>query len=572
MLAYFRMWALAAGFTGPSSQDALAAHSFLLPQHLRQRGIAADGRDMERVIAQLESGKPISIGMLGASVGQNAGCISQPGRRCMNYRGVDPVGLVWGKPAVRPFKGFLVRWFELLNATWPHRDHVLLNGARDATPISATLPCMHGFLPPGVDVVFIDVGSMASDMLHSFRQAAIEEVVRQLASLRPRPAVVFVTVALWCTCKPFCRRFGAFATKLPNVERFALHPDHKARRIDPLVEDVCRRYGVSCLSMRAALEDSVQAKAPGFSFEEVAGDCLHPVHGTKGVDYVTDVVVHWTQQARSAFRAKHGSGGRASAEAVSTALANLTASLPEPASEHANKYPNKGRSPKACYLLEGRGSRGTSNGQRLLSVPWHTAHCPAKRFDAARGEQTVTCRQSAEKCAGATARALACSEWDGDEPCPKGLTPGWAPRVWLFCSTALGGAGKESPGVLAIRPGATLFLPLDLPHATATGSTALEARLVHLVSYVGMGVVRVLCLNGCTCDEQRLDAHSVSDTRNVSVFREARFELTGHGHQCLLALRVSHETSSNGHKFKVRQISVSHLKPAGLNKGATRGA
>ena len=70
----------------------------------------------------------------------------------------------------------------------------------------------------------------------------------------------------------------------------------------------------------------------------------------------------------------------------------------------------------------------------------------------------------------------------------------------------------------------------------------------------------MLCLNGCTCDEQRLDAHSVSDTRNVSVFREARFEMIGHGHQCLLALRVSHETSSNGHKFKVRQISVSHLK------------
>ena len=105
------MWLLCTvGYTGSSSQDALAAHSFLLPQHLRQRGIAADGRDMERVIAQLESGKPISIGMLGASVGQNAGCISQPGRRCMNYRGVDPVGLVWGKPAVRPFKGFLVTW------------------------------------------------------------------------------------------------------------------------------------------------------------------------------------------------------------------------------------------------------------------------------------------------------------------------------------------------------------------------------------------------------------------------------------------------------------------------------
>lgn len=67
----------------------------------------------------------------------------QPGQRCMNYHGESNVTLVWGHPRSRPFKGFLVRWFEWLNATWPHAEHRLVNNGRDAQPIWALLPCIY---------------------------------------------------------------------------------------------------------------------------------------------------------------------------------------------------------------------------------------------------------------------------------------------------------------------------------------------------------------------------------------------------------------------------------------------
>ena len=109
-----------------------------------------------------------------------------------------------------------------------------------------------------------------------------------------------------------------------------------------------------------------------------------------------------------------------------------------------------------------------------------------------------------------------------------------------------------------MAPDATLFVPLELPLSAASGQTALTVKLLYLTSYEGMGTAQLQCIgHTCSCDEQRLDAHSTSDTRNVSVYREARFEAIGRGHQCLLAVRLSRATSSGGHKFKVRQVTVS---------------
>ena len=108
---------------------------------------------------------------------------------------------------------------------------------------------------------------------------------------------------------------------------------------------------------------------------------------------------------------------------------------------------------------------------------------------------------------------------------------------------------------------------------------ARQLRLEHLVSYEGMGVVRLECLGGCACSPQRIDAHRTSHIRNVSVFDNFRFAATKAVPQptplsvapveasgaaaagCELTLTVLEETSSQAHKFKVRSVTVTSAPP-----------
>ena len=89
--------------------------------------------------------------------------------------------------------------------------------------------------------------------------------------------------------------------------------------------------------------------------------------------------------------------------------------------------------------------------------------------------------------------------------------------------------------------------------------------LQYLVSWRWMGVARIRCNSGCTCDEQDLDAHRIHrDQSNVTVFTEHRFELAADAPggsseaqtACGLSLSVLPETSSGGHVFKVRDLVI----------------
>ena len=65
------------------------------------------------------------------------------------------------------------------------------------------------------------------------------------------------------------------------------------------------------------------------------------------------------------------------------------------------------------------------------------------------------------------------------------------------------------------------------------------------------------------CERACLDAHATSAVRNVSVFRDAQFNATARGQQCLLGVRVSRETSSGGHKvqFPAKYVIVTSTRP-----------
>ena len=81
-------------------------HAPLLSNATLDRSIRVLGSpaSLDPLFRRLASGLPITLGVLGASVGQNAGCLDQPGKRCMGYSGIGhrPKGWAVLDDALRP--------------------------------------------------------------------------------------------------------------------------------------------------------------------------------------------------------------------------------------------------------------------------------------------------------------------------------------------------------------------------------------------------------------------------------------------------------------------------------------
>ena len=71
-----------------SSLPTFAPHDFLLDERTRDLGVQRLGSDAGSFIGKLDRGEPVTVVILGASVAENGGCISQPLKRCMNSNGL----------------------------------------------------------------------------------------------------------------------------------------------------------------------------------------------------------------------------------------------------------------------------------------------------------------------------------------------------------------------------------------------------------------------------------------------------------------------------------------------------
>ena len=404
-----------------TSSPGVANHSFSLREADLLRGVQTMGRS-SAFLAKLQAGEPVSIGVLGASVAENGGCFTQPHKRCMSMNGRAPVALAWGTPHHRPFKGFLVRWFEWLNSTWPNRRHVLKNGGRDANSLVTIAPCLSSHLPASVDVVILEVGSM----FVTNTPATIEIILRQLASRRRPPLVIFVTIHLWCTFGGGKNKktLSYGLTSLPNRQYYYFDPPpgqltsqptsqvegcfkrthaqggpckSASAELEAALPALCERYGAACLSQYSALLPGWLEGRTGFSPREIAGDCLHPVHGSLGTEYVTDLLIFWHQQAVMLARPPSGSGGSGSGGSGGGGLASTRSGVRHAAPGHRALpepiYPSNvaaaaGRS-AACYTLGhaalkgddaaqvGDGDDGPRSEDRNVLLSWRSTHCAA---------------------------------------------------------------------------------------------------------------------------------------------------------------------------------------------------
>lgn len=523
-----------------------------------------------------------SIALLGASVGQDGGCIGQPGKRCHDYSGRVRTHLPWPTPrgSNRRFAGFLVRFFNLVNGSWPSGAHRLTNGAADGTPPQSILDCLFSHLPRRLSLVILEFGSMA----RYISLPAVEALVRVLLSLRPQPSLVFLTVRELCRADKVA--FGA------KQRPFAANESTVWSRAEARFDALCERYDLSCLSYHRAISRGFYAHAPGFGYEQIAGDCLHPLSGTHGTEMMTDVLVHWLHAAIQAVDAD-------------TSALSAPKPLPTPYLDAAAVARAQGEARTArCYaLLEGGTGRKSLTYQRLNTVPWQTAFC-------ADGVGLTLPLHSAYGCSAEPQRLRCAALQRSSAPSAQ------LPRGWLYCFNAFkpdGTLGKKSPGVLGLVAGATIDLPVDsrlgddaangpigsgptpaaaapvgtnppasrvdgrtprtarsgdgvslaAPAGTGAGTGAgrhvslLTVKLTYLTSYEAMGRIKLRCLGGCRCATHILDAHRVTHSeRNASVYADHEFALRGASAGCVLRARILNETSSGGHKFKMRFLAL----------------
>ena len=600
----------------------------LLPPEVLKRSIThmASFESLRPLMEILHAGRAISMGVLGASVAQAGGCVSetQRGDRCFMHR----------------CSGSLARLFRTINTSFAHADHEMMSSALDATPAHMMLDCLLALLPRAPKLLVLEFGSMASSM----NEARTELLVRTLLELPSRPHLLFVTVREWCKASSMAKRakmhkpMDLWLQQTGGISNSSLH----ARQI--AVEDTitawCRRYDQSCLSYTAALMPQVVAAVPNFSIADVAGDCLHPHTGRHGADYLYEILHHWFRTAVETHVA-HTEGAelqarrrqRHSTSARPTSAARVK--LPRPVMPWAH-LGSRASSTDRCYAFGAPGHAGRHHRHgRALLTPWRTAFCPNST---ATGEEpgSYVLLEPAPSL-----EALGCADVGVEVLCPvsQGHRRGGAPstighklydsrasgaglrttpRVWVACSYALlaiqgpNGVpsyreGKKAEGAVALLPGAAIEFPVDIAPPTANrphqekdararvkdegtpisaddgGSLRACVKVKYLTSYEHMGMAVVQCVRDCSCSPRVVDAHAPTPQgeRNVSVYKQMSLSVssaqspregTGRGadhgvRQCWIRMRVLPNTSSGEHKFKVVLASVAVGRPCTREDG-----
>jgi hypothetical protein len=125
-----------------------------------QAGVMQAGyKQLFPLFDKLNSGKPITVAAFGTSISDTAGCW---------YSSIDKikqtVGLLRFPPKEQMRRctalkhGYLNRIMHMINSTWPHTDHVLVNLAiPGATPRGHSLrECLEDYLPAKSDLVIVE--------------------------------------------------------------------------------------------------------------------------------------------------------------------------------------------------------------------------------------------------------------------------------------------------------------------------------------------------------------------------------------------------------------------------------
>jgi len=527
--------------------------------------LLGDKDALGRLFGPLEAGEPMVLGIYGASIAQEGGCLDQPRKRCMNFSGRR-----------RSFeKGWAVRLLEHINRSWPHAGHRINNSALDAMGINAMGDCLLGHLPPRIHLMIFEFGSMAQ--INGAEAWHMEEALRLVLQMTPPPLVLMLSFHEWCTQKVQPRQLYSVGQKLGGFLSGYVYPDTPWARVEREVTRLCQHYGQACVSVKAGLDVQAYGDMPGFSVADLTGDdCLHPSDGRRGIELVSNLLTHWVDHARDVWGAKRPGrifravSGHPQRITPAQKLRESSALPLRPPLWRENEAP---RLPARCYTFR----TALAGRMGLQRVQWCSAQAGAYAESArpkgrGRGKEQMKPHNETAGCILGEHRLHCPAAIGQDDELYRSFMAD-PPTGWFFCGVSLSPKKRKvSEGVVALTPGALLRAHVyahDLGHGSSAGSDEDRAprswahiRLTHLVSYEQMGVVELTCAEGCVCAAQQIDAHRTDDIRNVSIFvtHSLYAEMVGGEHTdrpCELRLQLLSHSSSGGHKFKVSALFVS---------------
>lgn len=182
-------------------------------------------------------------------------------------------------------EAYFVRFFNEINASFPHAAHSLYNGARDATPPYQFNYCLLSNMPTQLPhLILLEFGSMA----RYAKPVQTEVLVRRLLELPTRPALLFVTVREWCPAAHL-----GFGHDNDVGDYDVDQPNSRMVQAELAYEKFCRLYNQSCISYLKALAPPHLARKPNFARADIAGDCLHPHKSRFGATYLGDMLWYW---------------------------------------------------------------------------------------------------------------------------------------------------------------------------------------------------------------------------------------------------------------------------------------
>ncbi|GAX79370.1 hypothetical protein CEUSTIGMA_g6812.t1 [Chlamydomonas eustigma] len=125
--------------------------------------------------------------------------------------------------------------------------------------------------------------------------------------------------------------------------------------------------------------------------------------------------------------------------------------------------------------------------------------------------------------------------------------------------------GKYRPGWVSTLPGSALWLSVDLQDMCPPGmqrsaqNTIRESmflELTYLSSFEHMGMANVTCMSGCSCIPAVLDGHAPDHRIPVPRLIATRITSSVADDHCVVQVLVLGSSSSGEHKVKVTQLSV----------------
>ncbi|EFN59203.1 hypothetical protein CHLNCDRAFT_56786 [Chlorella variabilis] len=161
--------------TLPNMRDQLPWEPYLTDEEVqRAEGYYGTAARLRRVAAKLLAGEPIQVFTLGGSVTRGLG-------------------------ASAPERNYANRFFQLINASFPHAGHVFANKGIGGTSSGVFTACAEQMVPPSADLVVVEFtyNEPEDDPFDSPARRGFEELLRKLLKLRGAPAVVMLHHYAW---------------------------------------------------------------------------------------------------------------------------------------------------------------------------------------------------------------------------------------------------------------------------------------------------------------------------------------------------------------------------------------